>query len=225
MKQPKKNPAFILAIEIVLGLVMSIVSFVFFVEITERVLASSGYVDSAFARFVYDLRTPRITIAAEIITLFGNEFVLLGGAVLFVALTWKNHRREAILFAVALVMGALVNWLLKELIQRPRPAISPLAELQSYSFPSGHAMNAFVFYALLSRFIYRLTPKIELGFLVTFLSFFLIILVGFSRIYLGVHYLSDVLAGFIAGFWIIVTALVMERTLMFYRLFRGKARI
>ena len=218
----EKNAFLLISVEIVVGLVLSILSFLLFVEITERVLATSGNVDTAVAQFFYSLRTPTLTTIVEGITLFGNEIVLIAGTLLFIIINWKKHRREAIVFAVVLGMTLIINVAIKEAIHRPRPIIDPLFHMHSYSFPSGHAMNSFVFYALLFRFIYHFTHKTELGFILAFCSIILIFLVGLSRVYLGVHYLSDVLAGFVGGFWIVITAILVERTLVFYRIFRNR---
>lgn len=218
----EKNALLDVSVEIVIGLVLSVLSLYFFIEITEKVIATSGYIDATVAQFFYHFRTPTLTTIVKGITLFGNEVVLIAGTLAFIVANWKKHRREAVVFAVVLAMTLVINLLLKEMIQRPRPSLDPLSDLQSYSFPSGHAMNAFVFYALLFRFIFHFTNRSELGFILAFCSIILIFLVGLSRVYLGVHYLSDVVGGFVGGFWVVITAILVERTLTFYRLFRGR---
>ncbi len=218
----EKNAFLVVSIEVLVGLILSIVSFVFFLDITERFLASDGNFDTAISQFIYSIRTPTLTMVMTVITSFGDVILLIIATLLIIVLNWKKHKREAIVFVVVLVMTLIINVVLKEVIARPRPAIDPLADLESYSFPSGHSMSAFVFYTLIARLIYHSTHKSELGFMLAFLSILLIFLVGLSRIYLGVHYFSDVVAGFIGGFWIVVTAILIERTLIFYRLFRER---
>jgi len=218
----KKNALLVVSIELFVGLLLSVLSFIFFLEITEKVLATSGNFDTGISEFIYSIRTPTLTTFFKAITLFGNEIILLAGTLAFILLNWKKHKREAIVFAVVLLMTLGINVLLKELVHRPRPTIDPLFDMHTYSFPSGHAMNSFVFYGLLFRFIYHFTHKSELGFILAFCSIIMIFLVGFSRVYLGVHYMSDVVAGFIGGFWIVITAILIERTLIFYRLFRER---
>jgi undecaprenyl-diphosphatase len=218
----EKNAALVVSIEIFVGLLLSILSFIFFIDITEAVLATSGNFDTALSQFIYSIRTPTLTTVMTVITTFGDVIVLGIVTLLFIILNWKRHKREAIIFTVVLVMTFIINVLLKEVIARPRPSIDPLFDMKTYSFPSGHAMSAFVFYALIARFIYHFTHKSELGFILAFCSIIMIFLVGLSRVYLGVHYTSDVIAGFIGGFWIVMTAILIERTLIFYRLFRER---
>jgi undecaprenyl-diphosphatase len=218
----EKNASLVISLEILVGLTLSIISLMFFIDITERVLASSGSFDNAISQFFYSVRSPELTTIVKVITAFGDEIVLAVATLLFIVLNWKKHKREAIVFAVVLFMTLVINILVKETVARPRPAIDPLFKIDTYSFPSGHAMNAFVFYALIARFIFHFTHKSELGFMLAFCSIILIFLIGLSRVYLGVHYLSDVVAGFVGGFWIVITAILIERTLTFYRLFRAR---
>jgi membrane-associated phospholipid phosphatase len=218
----EKNAFLVVSIEVAIGLLLSILSFIFFINITERVLASSGNFDTALSQFIYSIRTPTLTAIMTVITAFGDVIVLGIITLIFIVLNWKTHKREAIIFTVVLVMTFIINVALKELIARPRPSIDPLFDMRTYSFPSGHAMSAFVFYALMARFIFYFTNKSELGFILAFCSIIMIFFVGLSRVYLGVHYTSDVVAGFVGGFWIVMTAILIERTLIFYRLFRER---
>ena len=96
--------------------------------------------------------------------------------------------------------SALLDWLLKDLFRRPRPHFAhPLVVETSYSFPSGHAMESFVVYGMLAYFAvltlrsWRARTAVVIGVAL------LVILIGFSRMYLGVHYFSDVIGGYAAG--------------------------
>ena len=107
--------------------------------------------------------------------------------------------------------GMLVSTGLKELFDRPRPGIRALHEVYTSSFPSGHSMAAATIYltlaSLLSRTVTRRREKVYLVSTALFLTF----LVGFSRVFLGVHYPTDVLAGFAVGFaWAIFCAAGVE---------------
>jgi membrane-associated phospholipid phosphatase len=101
--------------------------------------------------------------------------------------------------------------LLKQLFQRKRPLSPLLKAAKGLSFPSGHAIMAVTFYGLLIYIIsYMITPDI-LRWVLTFLVVILIILIGFSRIYLRVHYASDVLGGFIIGLlWLMISLAVLK---------------
>ena len=102
---------------------------------------------------------------------------------------------------LAAVSGsALLNWLLKGLFQRPRPHFAhPLVVESSYSFPSGHAMESFVAYGMLAYLAVLALRTWEARVAVVCGAALLVVLIGFSRMYLGVHYFSDVIAGYAAG--------------------------
>jgi len=102
---------------------------------------------------------------------------------------------------LATVAGsALLNWLLKDFFQRPRPHFAhPLLVETSYSFPSGHAMESFVAYGMLAYFAVLALRTWEARVGVVCGAALLVVLIGFSRMYLGVHYFSDVIAGYAAG--------------------------
>jgi membrane-associated phospholipid phosphatase len=103
-------------------------------------------------------------------------------------------------WAVAVGGSALLNRLIKDLFARPRPFFEhPLLLETSYSFPSGHAMESFVVYGMLAYFAVLALRSWRARTAVVFGSALLVLLIGFSRMYLGVHYFSDVVAGYAAG--------------------------
>jgi membrane-associated phospholipid phosphatase len=126
--------------------------------------------------------------------------VLLG---VIVAALLARRRLWTLLWTwiVAVVGGALLNWLLKGLFQRPRPHFAhPLVVETSYSFPSGHAMVSFVAYGMLAYLAVLLWLKSwEARVAAVCGAALVVVLIGFSRLYLGVHYFSDVVAGYAAG--------------------------
>jgi undecaprenyl-diphosphatase len=204
-------------IQIVLGLVLSLISLVIFAYITNDVLRQETmFFDTSLSHAVYAMRTPALTEAMIIISLLGADIALLFAGVITIVLAWRNHKHEAILFVTVLGVGLLLNNVLKFIFQRPRPSIDPILDLSvSYSFPSGHAMNAFIFYLVVAYFVYHFTKNKFLSVIAAILALCLIFLIGFSRVYLGVHYPSDVLAGFIAGFFVFVMAIVLDRSIAF----------
>jgi undecaprenyl-diphosphatase len=104
------------------------------------------------------------------------------------------------LLLVATIGGILLNDLLKEAFARPRPPSAlHLTEVRSLSFPSGHAMESATIYLMLAALMARLVVLRVLKLYFIGLAFFLTFVVGLSRVYLGVHYPSDVLAGWTAG--------------------------
>lgn len=116
--------------------------------------------------------------------------------------------------ALALGGGMVFNLLLKELFRRERPELHRLIEEGGYSFPSGHSMASFLFYGMVAVFLYLFVVSrlAKLG--IVLAAVILIACVGASRIYLGVHYPSDVLAGYAAGgAWLVLCLLGMHLVL------------
>jgi undecaprenyl-diphosphatase len=104
------------------------------------------------------------------------------------------------LLLVATLGGILLNAFLKHAFARPRPPLAfHLTEVQSMSFPSGHAMESAIIYLTMAALLARLVQPRLLRLYFIGLAFFLTFLVGVSRVYLGVHYATDVLAGWTAG--------------------------
>jgi undecaprenyl-diphosphatase len=111
----------------------------------------------------------------------------------------RQHHALALLLA-ATIGGILLNDFLKGIFARPRPiAELHLTEVRSLSFPSGHAMESAIIYLTLAALLARLVTTRALKLYFIGLAMFMIFVIGLSRVYLGVHYPSDVLAGWSAG--------------------------
>lgn len=137
--------------------------------------------------------------------------VFLGGVGGALAARRQYH---AIVFLVAASAGGfLMNDALKDLFSRPRPELAlRLTEVRSLSFPSGHAMQSAIIYLTLAAFLARLVEGRALKVYFVAFAFLLTFIVGVSRVYLGVHYPSDVLAGWCAGLaWAIVCWMAARR--------------
>lgn len=215
--------AVVLTIEIVVGLFVIIVTTFFLASLTKDTLFDNELLrfDTDISRYIYAFRTPFLTQIFFFVSQLGAELILTLSTLIVIFFSWKKHKTESLLFSIMLVFGALLNLLLKDIFQRPRPTLDPLFTLSSYSFPSGHAMNSFVFYATLSYFFYHFTRNKRFSLIVACLAGLLVLLIGVSRIYLGVHYPSDVLAGYLAGLLWFVLVLVLDRTLRFFRLYKN----
>jgi len=133
----------------------------------------------------------------------------LGLIVLF--LFRKNYRRVLEIFAIG-ISGMLLNLAMKVSFHRLRPP-DPLVEpLKSFSYPSGHANSAFIFYGLLIFLIWKSNFPHPYKTICCSLLLILAIAIGFSRIYLRVHYFSDVISGFAIGFaWLLLLIWIMEK--------------
>lgn len=166
-------------------------------------------VDEAVLRWVATLRTPLLDQVALDITSLGNIAVLIVVvAVASVFLFMSRHRYSAYLLWIAVAGEELISTLLKDAYGRARPSVVPLeTAVMTASFPSGHAMASIVAYGAIALLVGRLAESRSMRRTTWAVAALAIALVGSSRIYLGVHYPSDVIGGFIAGFaWLAVLA-------------------
>lgn len=167
-----------------------------FVALLEDVLEGDlSRIDSAaYALIVERLRADWLTPIMEAISALATPVSLV--VLLLVIVAFAPGKRPGACAAVNLVLVFLLNQALKFAIQRPRPDGFQLAIEQGFSFPSGHSMVAMAFFGLLVWMVWRYEADraTRIGCAVAFSA--VIVLVGVSRIYLGVHYASDVLAGF-----------------------------
>jgi membrane-associated phospholipid phosphatase len=166
--------------------------------------------DSAVYSVVTNFVTPGITEFMKGITFLGGVkwISILTAVSVILFLVFKKYSLGLyVLFTVALGGGA--NWLLKEYFKRQRPDIETLVEQSGYSFPSGHSMGSFIFYGALAFAVFRLYDHTWSKVLGALAIMILVLLIGISRIYLGVHYPSDILGGFSAGgVWLAFSVLV-----------------
>ena len=140
---------------------------------------------------ISDFTTP----IAKFITNFGGAiFLIVVTIVLFILI--KNKKIRLSIFS-NLVIITILNQLLKRILQRPRPTEYRIIEETGYSFPSGHSMISMAFYGYLIYLIYKYAKNKYVKWISIVLLSILICAIGTSRIYLGVHYTSDVLGGFL----------------------------
>ena len=123
-----------------------------------------------------------------------------------------KQRIELLLFGIVLIGTTILNQILKQFFHRARPDLHPFIETGGYSFPSGHAMSAFALYGILAFLLWRHIPT-KLGrTILIIVSCIFIFLIGISRIYLGVHYPSDIIGGYFAsGFWLAISISFFQR--------------
>lgn len=139
---------------------------------------------------ISDFATP----IAKFITNFGGAIVLIGSA--FTLFIFIKNKKIGVSIISNLAIITVLNQLLKRIVQRPRPTEFRIVEESGYSFPSGHSMVSMAFYGYLIYLIYKYVKNKYLKWISIILLSILICSIGISRIYLGVHYTSDVLGGF-----------------------------
>jgi undecaprenyl-diphosphatase len=157
----------------------------------------------AYQFFVVRLRRDWLTPIMQSFTSLSAPVVL---AVMLIVVAAFAPGRMPGRFAAANLVGIVaLNYALKEIVQRPRPEGFRLIAETGYSFPSGHSMVAVAFYGFLIWLIIRFEEDRLQRWIWSLALFFVVIMIGISRVYLGVHYFSDVVAGYcVAAVWLVV---------------------
>ena len=157
----------------------------------------------AYQFFVVRLRRDWLTPIMQSFTSLSAPVVL---AVMLIVVAAFAPGRMPGRFAAANLVGIVaLNYALKEIVQRPRPEGFRLIAETGYSFPSGHSMVAVAFYGFLIWLIIRYEEDRLQRWIWSLALFFVVIMIGISRVYLGVHYFSDVVAGYcVAAVWLVV---------------------
>lgn len=184
------------------GLMLTVVLAGLFLAALESVVSRVGIeqLDAPVSRFVAAHRSPTLVTAARVLTNLGSPGVTIALAVVAVAvLFWRLRWLEAAAFlAISVAGGDLSYFVLKHVVRRARPP-GALVHISSYSFPSGHAVGAFTLFLglawVLSRGPVRRPAKLAGWAMATAI----VVVVGLTRIVLGVHYTSDVIGGFAVG--------------------------
>ena len=172
-------------------------------EIAEDVMRGEPLtvVDAQLSRWVNSRHSPFLITAFQIITSLGSTLVASVIAIILgLHVLWRRRYYWFTAIVVCVFGGMFLNRLLKLAFQRARPQFDdPIFSFAGYSFPSGHTMTATVVYGTLAVFLLTRTKRWGLRVIVLLSACLLIAMVGFSRIYLGAHYLSDVLAAIAEG--------------------------
>jgi len=160
----------------------------------------AGGFDLKMIQWMAVIRREWLTVVIRAFTGLGSViFLVSAGLVINLIGIWKRFDgRDLFLFNLINLTGIFLMQLLKPVFGRERPPLPWLGDASGFSFPSGHTLMATVFYGFLSYWAFRNKGIAGRGFWVAGLGC-LPVLIGFSRVYLGVHYASDVLAGWAAG--------------------------
>jgi membrane-associated phospholipid phosphatase len=183
-----------------------------FGALAEEVAEDDTGLDNRIADELHEHATRPLTEFFEAVTALGNGIVLAGvAAIAAYLLARRRYYAEAVLMVLAYVGAEVLSYSLKLAFRRDRPFFTdPLATVSTYSFPSGHATVSVAVYGALCLVLLRLLtgPARVVCLAATVL---LVSLIGFSRLYLGVHFLSDVLAGFSVGLaWLALCVVVLD---------------
>ena len=169
--------------------------------------------DKVVITTVQGLESPLLTQVMLFFTWLGNtpQIVVISVIAMLFLFFGLKHRKELWLFVISCSGSVMLNILLKATFLRQRPTIHRLIEETGYSFPSGHSMAAFTLYFTIAFLIWRHMPNAISRIITILASTFFIVIIGLSRIYLGVHFPSDVVgAYFISGCWSSVCIMIYQ---------------
>ena len=208
-------------------LIVVVVGINIFIELTDGLTSKMliNY-DSAITDYIISYRSPGLNKFMQFVTNIGDIYgylILASVFTIFFYLKFKNWR-YVIEMVIVLGMAALSNTALKRVINRARPDALHLVSVETLSYPSGHAMSAIAFYGFMIYLCFTLISEKWLKFGLIIFFGFLILAIGISRIYLGVHYPSDIAGGYIAGFiWVVFCIAVFHIVDLFRRKEETKA--
>ena len=208
----KKRLFEFLSLSLLLGLGTAIIALIFFGWLADEALEGDArWFDDATRAAVHQFASPLLTAIMRGFSFVGSTIALTAGTIIVVVrFAMRKWKREAKLFAITMIGAGLLNITLKLAFKRPRPVpFFNLSAPETYSFPSGHSLTSAVFFGALAAILTaRIKSKrVRLGVWIVSAAMFL--LIGLSRIYLGVHYTTDVIAGFAAALiWILVVRFV-----------------
>lgn len=179
----------------------------------------TAHFDNAVRESVHSLVTPFLTQLMIVFSFLGSAlFLTVLGIAIFAFLLYIKWKRDAVIFLIANAGELMLNLGLKAFYQRARP--EPFFEYalpSSYSFPSGHALGSFCFYGILAWIVVRNAEHAGSKWAAAIAAAVMIFAIGLSRIYLGVHYPSDVVAGYLAATVWTLTVIFADRSLLKHR--------
>ena len=164
---------------------------------------------------IHRFASPAMTLAMRGVTILGGPLVLFSlSLIVSVGFFVKKNYRAMILLLTTMVGSSLLNEVLKNSFHRTRPLpFFDITTPNSYSFPSGHALMSFCFYSSIAALISARSKSRAAGVTAWALALLLIAAIGISRIYLGVHHPSDVVAGFAAAFIWVMFIVIVDRAI------------
>lgn len=176
-------------------IIMIILFFIFCVMAVLVHFGLTGSFDATVYKFVIGFRSDSLTKVLLFITEFASvKGIVFLCAVSLIGLFWKYYK--SLFLVLNVIVSTIFNVVIKNIMMVPRPNILRLADETGYSFPSGHSMASVAFYGFIIYLILSSNMNKYLKVVISSLLVILIIVIGFSRVYLGVHNASDVIAGY-----------------------------
>ncbi len=140
----------------------------------------------------------------KFITMFGNPKVVI---IILIILNILLSRKDALICDILSITSVITNFIIKNLVMRDRPNVLRLIKQGGYSFPSGHAMISIMLYGYLFYLVHKHITNKKLKYLLQFFIIIFIFLLCISRIYVGVHYATDIIGGVLLGLFLLILIL------------------
>lgn len=176
------------------GNISIFLTFILFIILTclvcfDKVHAIDGY----FQNMMLNIRTDKLNDVMVIVTNIGSSYTLI--AISFLLLFLLKNKKNSLFILVNLICSFLSSQAFKFIIRRDRPSTSGLVDTVGYSYPSGHTMVSICFFGFITYLLIKKCNSNSKKVLISLLFFVTVFFIGFSRIYLGAHYFTDVIAG------------------------------
>lgn len=205
----------LLSIELLIILVLFVISLFTFIFLTNNIFSlKDTHFDSNVFLSVRPMINEANTVIMRFITFFATHNFLIPAnlLIIFYYLALKKHRWYSIKVPVVSLGSFVIMAALKLFFSRPRPDDPVYEAARGFSYPSGHAMSAMTFYGLIIYLVWHNVENKIVRWMIIVLLLFFIFLIGFSRVYLRVHFASDVLAGFAMGVvWLVISIWIMNK--------------
>ena len=216
----------LISAEMLLSLILFAASLAIVVFLTRKQLRKYKPVDLAIFDRLQPLTSPKRNRIMLFITWLGkHQFLIPANLIVIIYfLVISKHSWFSIRSAAIALSSLVLMFLLKYLFRRKRPLAPLLNAAKGLSFPSGHAIMAVTFYGFFIYVLFHTISHTGVKYFLTGLLVMLILLIGFSRVYLRVHYASDVLAGFIIGLlWLFISLTVLNRIEDYFKVKKSPA--
>lgn len=176
--------------------IVTYISLLLFLILTILVFTNNfSYIDDKIESFILSIRNKNLTDTMNTITNIGSAYSLI--VITILLLFFLKNKKTCLLITLNLIFSFLSSQIVKFILQRERPINIGLVSTSGYSYPSGHSMVSMAYFGFMAYLIYKNISNTFLKIIFIMLFILLSIVIGFSRIYLGVHYFSDVLGGFL----------------------------
>ncbi len=203
---PTKRELGLATATVVVGFAILVACLLVFGTVAEGIRSQNAFLLDAWATpFLHGMSSPAMDVAMTAITQLGTVFVILPALVVLGIWLLRTGRVRSLVYLVLAILGSLVLQLtLKPFFARPRPDVPYAQVLSDYSFPSGHTLSAVVFYGGVALVIWSLFGR-RAGLAAIAGAIIISVAVGISRIYLGYHFLTDVVGAMLAGIaWLLI---------------------